>query len=53
MKFAGAKLTEACATIRKHLLVPKTIPVYGYIFDVKTGRFPEFDSAKALGAAGK
>ena len=41
------------AAIRKHPLVPKTIPVYGYIFDVKTGKLLEVDGAKALGAVGK
>ena len=41
------------AAIRNHPLVPKTIPVYGYIFDVKTGKLVEVEGAKALGAAGK
>jgi carbonic anhydrase len=41
------------ATIRNHPLVPKTIPVYGYIFDVKTGKLAEVEGAKALGAVGK
>ena len=39
--------------IRNHPLVPKTIPVYGYIFDVKSGKINEVEGAKALGAAGK
>ena len=39
--------------IRTHPLVPKTIPVYGYIFDVKSGKLVEVEGAKALGAAGK
>jgi carbonic anhydrase len=41
------------AAIRNHPLVPKTIPVYGYIFDVKTGKLAEVEGAKALGAVGK
>lgn len=41
------------AAIRNHPLVPKTIPVYGYIFDVKTGKLTEVEGAKALGAVGK
>jgi carbonic anhydrase len=41
------------AAIRNHPLVPKTIPVYGYIFDVKSGKIAEVEGAKALGAAGK
>ena len=39
--------------IRTHPLVPKTIPVYGYLFDVKSGKLVEVEGAKALGAAGK
>jgi carbonic anhydrase len=41
------------AYIRNHPLVPKTIPVYGYIFDVKSGKINEVEGAKALGAVGK
>src|SRR6202012_867467 len=33
------------AAIRNHPLVPKTIPVYGYIFDVKTGKLLEVEGA--------
>jgi carbonic anhydrase len=39
------------ARIKAHPLVPKTIPVHGFIFDVKTGRLVEVEEAKALGAA--
>jgi carbonic anhydrase len=38
--------------IKAHPLVPKTIPVHGFIFDVKTGRLVEVEGAKVLGAAG-
>jgi len=31
---------------------PKSIPVYGYIYDVKSGRLNEIEGAKAIGAAG-
>jgi carbonic anhydrase len=42
------------AVIRNHPLVPKTIPVRGHIFDVKSGKtVKEMDGAKALGATGK
>src|SRR6202789_943935 len=41
------------AAIRNHPLVPRTIPVYGYIFDVKSGKIAEVEGAKALGAVGK
>jgi carbonic anhydrase len=37
--------------IRTHPLVPKTIPIYGYIYDVKSGRLAEVPSATALGRA--
>jgi carbonic anhydrase len=35
--------------IRNHPLVPKTIPVYGYIYDVRTGRLIEVPDAIAAG----
>lgn len=37
--------------IREHPLVPKLIPVYGYIYDVKTGRLIEIEAATAAGRA--
>jgi carbonic anhydrase len=39
------------ARIRNHPLIPKTIPVYGYIYDVKSGALIEVEGAKALGAS--
>jgi carbonic anhydrase len=38
--------------IKSHPLVPASIPVYGYIFDVKTGRLNEVPEATAAGRAG-
>ena len=35
------------ARIRAHPLVPKSIPVYGYIYDVKSGKLIEVEGAKA------
>jgi carbonic anhydrase len=35
------------ARIATHPLVPKTIPVHGFIFDVKTGKLVEVEEAKA------
>jgi len=35
------------ARIRAHPLVPKSIPVYGYIYDVKSGKLTEVEGAKA------
>jgi len=37
--------------IRRHRLVPSTIPIYGYIFDVKTGRLEEVKEASHVGKA--
>jgi carbonic anhydrase len=37
--------------IRKHPLVPSTIPIYGYIYDVKTGRLAEVRDATDVGNA--
>jgi carbonic anhydrase len=37
--------------IRTHPLVPKSIPVYGYVYDVKSGKLIEIEEATAAGAA--
>lgn len=37
--------------IRNHPLVPKSIPIYGYIYDVRTGQLNEVAGATAAGAA--
>jgi carbonic anhydrase len=37
--------------IRHHPLVPPTIPIYGYIYDVKTGKLIEVKPATQAGAA--
>jgi carbonic anhydrase len=42
---------EDVARIRSHPLVPKDIPVYGYIYDVKTGGLVEVPEATAVGKA--
>ena len=36
--------------IRSHPLVPKTIPIYGCIYDVKSGRLIEVPAAMQIGA---
>lgn len=38
-------------TIREHPLVPKNIPIYGYIYDVKTGELIEVKKATEIGKA--
>jgi carbonic anhydrase len=37
--------------IRNHPLVPPEIPVYGYIYDVKTGKLNEIPEATRAGKA--
>ena len=39
--------------IRNHPLVPPDIPIYGYIYDVKTGKLQEVPEAMAAGKATK
>ena len=44
-------VTEDVARIKAHPLVPKGIPVYGYIYDVTTGRLVEVPTATEAGRA--
>jgi len=37
--------------IRRHPLVPRSIPIYGYVYDVKTGRLVEIEAATQTGRA--
>jgi carbonic anhydrase len=37
--------------IRNHPLVPSDIPIYGFVYDVRTGRLLEVSEASAAGAA--
>ena len=48
---AEGSVVEDVARIRNHPLVPKNIPVYGYIYDVRTGRLVEVPAATAVGKA--
>lgn len=45
-------VVEDVQRIRHHPLVPKRIPIYGFIFDVGTGRLLEVAEAMAAGRAG-
>jgi carbonic anhydrase len=38
--------------IRNHPLVPRSIPIYGYVYDVKTGKLIEVEAATQAGKAG-
>ena len=42
-------VVEDVARIRSHPLVNKSIPIYGYIYDVKSGRLIEVPEASAVG----
>ncbi|MGJ7613228.1 MULTISPECIES: beta-class carbonic anhydrase [unclassified Variovorax] len=42
---------EDVQRIRNHPLVPPTIPIYGYIYDVRSGRLVEVPEATAAGKA--
>lgn len=42
-------VVEDVTRIRNHPLVPGTIPIYGYIYDVKTGRLEEVSEATEAG----
>jgi len=44
-------VAEDVSRIRNHPLVPKYIPVYGYIYDVKTGKLIEVPQATVVGKA--
>lgn len=44
-------VTEDVQRIKNHPLVPAGIPVYGYIYDVTTGRLVEVPSATTAGVA--
>jgi carbonic anhydrase len=47
----AASVLEDVTRIKAHPLVPSAIPVYGYIYDVATGRLIEVPAARAAGAA--
>jgi carbonic anhydrase len=42
-------VTEDVSRIRNHPLVPKHIPIYGYIYDVTTGKLNEVEAASKAG----
>jgi carbonic anhydrase len=44
-------LIDDVKRIRNHPLVPKTIPIYGYIYDVRSGKLNEVPEASAAGRA--
>src|SRR5882724_7993247 len=51
MKDNAASVVADVRRIRNHSLIPKSIPIYGYIYDVRTGRLEEVSGAVAAGKA--
>lgn len=50
-KDLAGSVVEDVHRIKSHPLVPKDIPVYGYIYDVKSGELIEVPEATAVGKA--
>ena len=48
---AAQAVVDDVTRVRRHPLVPKGIPIYGYIYDVKTGKLVEIDGATQAGRA--
>lgn len=44
-------VVDDVARIRNHPLVPARIPIYGYVYEVETGRLVEVPDATEIGAA--
>jgi carbonic anhydrase len=44
-------VVEDVERIRRHPLVPKNIPIYGYVYEVETGKLIEIPEATSAGAA--
>jgi carbonic anhydrase len=44
-------IVDDVARIRNHPLVPKSIPIHGYLYDVRSGKLLEVEGARAAGAA--
>ena len=51
IKDQASSVTADVRRIRNHPLVPKNIPIYGYIYDVKSGKLVEVPEATAVGKA--
>ncbi len=46
-----ASVTADVQRIRNHPLVPTSIPIYGYLYDVETGKLVEVPEAAKVGRA--
>src|SRR5262249_39386611 len=47
----GQRVVASVRRIREHPVVPASIPIYGYVFDVRSGRLIEIEEATAFGKA--
>jgi len=47
----ATSVVEDVMRIRHHPLVPNDIPIYGYVYDVKSGRLIEVPEASTAGMA--
>jgi carbonic anhydrase len=50
IKKQGESVVADVRRLRNHPLVPRDIPIYGYLYDVKTGRLDEIPEATRVGA---
>lgn len=50
-KDAAVAAVDDVRRIRTHPLVPASIPIYGYVYDVRSGRLNEVEEATPVGAA--
>lgn len=51
IKDQATSVTADVQRIRSHPLVPQNIPIYGYIYDVRSGKLVEVPAATAVGKA--
>ena len=51
IKNQETSVTQDVRRIREHPLVPPNVPIYGYVYDVKTGRLNEVKTATEAGKA--
>lgn len=51
IKDQAQSVTADVRRIRNHPLVPSTIPIYGFVYDVKSGKLMEIAAASAVGKA--
>ena len=50
-RVSTADQNSAAPRIRNHPLIPKSIPIYGYIYNVRTGKLEEAPGATTVGKA--